>query len=85
MADVLSPSQPKYPHIGVKLVGENGNAWAILARVDEALRKGGVDRTNRSAYMAWAMDGDYDHLLWVTMCTVATDSDDEWDLDCDDD
>lgn len=29
----------KYPNIKVKLIGEDGNAFSILARVDSALKK----------------------------------------------
>jgi hypothetical protein len=48
--------------IKVKLVGNDGNAFAILGAVSKALRKGGrgdlVD-----AFMKEATSGDYNHLL----------------------
>lgn len=49
----------------VKLVGEDGNAYAILGRVSKALKKAGLIE---EAKMYWkeATSGDYDHLLMVT-------------------
>ena len=35
--------EPLYPHINVKLVGEDGNAFFIIGKVRQALRRGGVD------------------------------------------
>lgn len=56
---------PKYPDVEVELVGQDGNAFAILGAVCRALRRAGhgdvVD-----AYMEAATAGDYDHLLRVT-------------------
>lgn len=62
----------KYEHITVKLVGEDGNAFAILGRVKRALRQGGVDTEEVNAFWAEATSGDYNHLLrtakaWVTV------------------
>lgn len=57
----------KYPAIKVKLVGKDGNAFAILGNVNNALRKGGVDKAEIKAFMKQAMSGDYDHLL-ATCC-----------------
>jgi len=51
----------------VKLIGEDGNAFAILGKVSKALRRAGADKEYVSAYMEKAMSGDYDHLLGVTM------------------
>ncbi len=52
--------------IKVTLVGEDGNAFAVIGRVAKALRKGGhpelVDKFKREA-----MQGDYDNLLRVCM------------------
>ena len=61
----------KYPEVEVKLVGEDGNAFAILGRVAQALRRAGVDRSEQDAYFAEATSGDYDHLLQVTMSWVS--------------
>jgi hypothetical protein len=62
----------KYPKIKVKLVGEDGNAFAILGRTVEALRRGGVAREEQDAYFAEATAGDYGHLLRTTMKWVKT-------------
>jgi hypothetical protein len=66
MADV------KYPEVKVRLVGEDGNAFAIMGRVQQALRKAGVERAELDAYFAEATSGDYDHLLQTTMRWVST-------------
>ena len=50
----------------VKLVGEDGNAFAILARVKQALIEKGLHEEAKR-YMEEATSGDYDHLLQVTM------------------
>lgn len=57
----------KYPHVSVKLVGEDGNAFAILGRVTKAMRKAQVDQTEIKAFQNEATSGDYDHLLATVM------------------
>lgn len=64
--------KPKYPKIVVKLVGQDGNAFAILGRVNQALKVGGVAKEERDAVMAEATNGDYNHLLQTVMKTVTT-------------
>lgn len=59
--------EPKYPNITVKLVGNSGNASAIMGAVSKALRGAGVSGEDVSQYMAEAMSGDYDNLLQVSM------------------
>lgn len=59
--------EPKYPNITVKLIGTDGNAFAILGKVTRALRLAKVDKAEVDAYMAEATAGDYDHLLGTTM------------------
>lgn len=55
-------AEPLYPDVTVKLVGEDGNAFAILGRVRRALRDAGhADAAQQ--FMTEAMSGDYDHLL----------------------
>ena len=58
---------PKYPHIRVPLVGEDGNAFMILARVAKALRRAGVSEAEVSLYNQEAMSGDYDNLISTTL------------------
>ena len=52
--------------IKVKLVGEDGNAFAVIGAVTKALRRGGrADLVE--AFQAEAMAGDYNHLLRTAM------------------
>lgn len=53
--------------VKVRLVGEDGNAWAIMGRVGEAMRRAGHDREYIDKFVEEAMSGDYDHLLRVTL------------------
>ncbi len=53
--------------VEVKLVGEDGNAFAIMGRVVKAMRKAGVSQAEIKEYENEAMSGDYDHLLQTTM------------------
>lgn len=57
----------KYPNIKVKLVGTDGNAFAILGAVKSAMRKGKVPQEEVDMFMDEAMSGDYDHLLQTAM------------------
>jgi hypothetical protein len=62
----------KYPAVKVKLVGQDGNAFAIIGRVSKALRGVGVPATETRAFQQEATSGDYDHMLrtcmrWVTV------------------
>ncbi len=65
-------SAVKYPKIKVKLVGSDGNAFAVLGKVKDAMKKAGVSPEEIKAFMSEAMSGDYDNLLvtcmkWVTV------------------
>ena len=51
----------------VALVGEDGNAFAIMGRVSKALRRAGADNEYIDKYREEATSGDYDNLLCVTM------------------
>ena len=51
----------------VKLIGEDGNAFAIMGRVKQALRRAGADREYIDKYLSEATAGDYDYLLIVSM------------------
>jgi len=57
----------KYPNVRVKLVGEDGNPFSILAKVKTALKKAGVPKEETDQYLSEAMGGDYNNLLQVTM------------------
>jgi hypothetical protein len=62
---------PKYPHIEVKLAGEDGNAFAIMGRVARAMRAAGLTKIDIRCFQDEAMRGDYDHLL-RTVCETVT-------------
>jgi hypothetical protein len=64
--------QPKYPDVHVAMVGEDGNAFAILGRVQRALREAGVPAAEIRAFTQEACAGDYDHLLQTVLLTVET-------------
>jgi hypothetical protein len=59
--------------VAVNLAGEDGNAYAILGRVQKALTKAGVEKSERDLYFQEATAGDYDDLLRVTMDWVECD------------
>lgn len=56
----------RFPNVKVKLVGEDGNAFAIMGRAMAAAKKAGVSREDLDAYRSEATSGDYDHLLATT-------------------
>ena len=65
-------TEVRYPDIEVQLTGQDGNAFAIMGRVSEALRRAGVPQSEIGEYHEESMSGDYDHLLrtamkWVTV------------------
>jgi hypothetical protein len=62
----------KYPEVEVKLVGEDGNAFAIMGRVMSALKSAGVPKEEIDEYYKQSTSGDYDNLLrtateWVSV------------------
>ena len=59
-------------NVEVTLIGENGNAFAILGKVSKALKRAG-HKDLAADYMKEATAGDYDHLLQVTMEYVVVD------------
>lgn len=62
---------PHYPEIEVQLVGQDGNAFAIIGRVRRALRQGGVSEDQISSFCEEAMSGDYDNVLRTAMQWVS--------------
>ncbi|MCV3469917.1 hypothetical protein CLC19245_00872 [Campylobacter lari subsp. concheus] len=62
----------KYPNIKVKLIGEDGNAFSILARVDSALKKAKIHKDIRDEFFKEATSKDYNHLLNVVSSWVKT-------------
>ena len=62
----------KYPDVEVPLIGEDGNAFAIMGRVQRALKQNGVPKEEIEQYLKESQSGDYDNLLvtatrWVTV------------------
>jgi len=51
----------------VKLVGTDGNAYAIMGNVQKALKRAGVSAEEISLYLKESMSGDYDNLI-ATAC-----------------
>jgi hypothetical protein len=54
---------PRHPDIKVKLVGEDGNAFAILGCCQRAARQAGLPKSEIDEFRREATSGDYDHLL----------------------
>jgi len=73
----------RYPEVKVRLVGEDGNAYAIVGRVVQAMRHSGIAPLMIDAFRTEAYGGDYDNLLrtcleWVS-CDEFYDDDEEED------
>ena len=62
----------KYPNVCVALLGEDENAFAIVERVQRALREAGVPAAEVKAFTVEACSGDYYHLLETVLRTVET-------------
>ncbi len=62
-----APTGPKYPHVKVRLVGKDGNAFFILARVRKAMEQAKVPDEEWQAFRKEATSGDYYHLLATVM------------------
>ena len=57
---------PKF-NIEVQLVGTDGNAFALMGRVQRGIRDAGGTKEDTDAFYAEATSGDYDHLLQTCM------------------
>lgn len=53
--------------VTVKLIGEDGNAFSILAAVTRGLKKANASSEDMQAFREKAMSSDYNHLLQVCM------------------
>lgn len=73
--------EPKYPQIFVKLAGEDGNAFSIIGRVADALRKANVPIEERVKFRDEAMGGDYDHVIQTALAWVSEGEEPELDMD----
>lgn len=54
---------PKYPNIKVKLVGCDGNAFAILGCCFAAMKKSGLPKSEQDEFYKQATSSDYNNLL----------------------
>lgn len=61
---------PKFPHVTVKLLGEDGNAFFILGAVMKAMRRAKVSEEDITKFREEATSGNYDHLLQTVMSYV---------------
>lgn len=57
----------RFPGVRVRLLGTDGNAFAILGKVFRAMRAAGVPEETRREFDREATSGDYDHLLGTVM------------------
>lgn len=62
---------PRYPQVTVKLMGDDGNAFAILGRVIAAMKRAGIPPEKIEAFRAEATAGDYDALLQCVLRWVS--------------
>lgn len=69
----MKTKTPRYPHVHVRLVGADGNAFAILGRTRRALQQGGVSQDVVNRFIKDAMSSNYDHLLQTVMDWVHVD------------
>ena len=62
---------PKYPQITIQLVGEDGNAFAILGRVSKAMKRNKIyDKWGE--FHAEATSGNYDNLIMTVLRWFST-------------
>lgn len=59
--------EPKYPEIEVDISGQDGNAFVIIGRVRQAMRRAGVHNDEISTFTTEAQSGDYDNVLRTCM------------------
>lgn len=57
----------KYPEIHVQLVGQDGNAFFILGRCLQAMRRAGLSKEEQDEFQNEATSGSYDDLLATCM------------------
>ena len=67
--------QVRHPHVRVKLVGEDGNAFAILGRVSGAMKREQVSEAEQKAFMSEAQSSDYNNLLRTVYQWISGDED----------
>lgn len=60
----------EYKKPKVKLTGTDGNAFALMGKVTEAMRKAGATSEMLNEFRKQATSGDYNHLI-ATCCEYA--------------
>lgn len=61
---------PRYPHIRVRLTGQNGNAFNLIGIVKRAMRQHDVPRGEIEEFSRDATSGDYTHLIRTCVAWV---------------
>ena len=56
-----------YPEVEVELVGQDGNAFAILGAVSKAMKRANIPKDKIDECMKEMTSGDYDKLLQTAM------------------
>lgn len=59
--------EAKYPNVTVQLSGMDGNAFAILARIQKEMRRNKISREEINTFVEEATSWDYDNLLQTCM------------------
>lgn len=59
--------------IDVELLGQDGNAFFIIGRIEKEMRRAGVSKRDMAEFREEAMSGDYNNVLttamkWVNVC-----------------
>lgn len=57
----------RHPEVTVQLIGTDGNAFAVLGKVQREMRRAGVPAAEVKEFLDEAMSGDYDNLLVTCM------------------
>ena len=60
----------QYPNVKVNLIGQDGNAFAILGSVSKAMHKAKIPQKEIDIFMKEATSGNYDHLLQTVITWV---------------
>lgn len=75
-----------YKHINIDLVGEDGNAYSIMARVNRAMSRAGCSHNNINEVLNEMKEGDYNNLLNTVMRVFSVDGEgeeeDDWCEEC---
>lgn len=56
-------NEVKHPEIHVQLVGTDGNAFSILGKCLDVMRRAKLSKEERDEFQKEATSGDYNHLL----------------------